>query len=937
MALIFQDWYNANEARRYPLHDAATLKSTTGAMLPNDILVDANIWIPRTAGRYIFLSSLSVTPNLVTMTFSATDATPICGTPSGVFIPVAVLNVRRPIVRFKNYPLTPFLEGAGGWVSLGKGAVDVPAALFFSFAGPLDGLLNDRVVRAYYDIPVTKMGKAGITPTLQGLIRLAGAPGSVVTRGAVVNIDGTPRLAGLIGLDLAQNGVTRLQDLAGVCGHRPQARNCIKPAITEINDVQPDCNGNIDLEFEGLAIVGDTGDGMVLDSALGLGEVCEKPFDHFISETDDVCGLHFILQPENQIVFEGSFATFRSLAAGPTTPYYQWAESTDGGATWHSIIGANSPNYTIPVAHLGDNGHLYKVMVSLQQNWTVPGTIISRTATLVVVNTSSSIPVPEPSSMIPGGVDCEYFGPGHPPSELVAIHGEWESRHVSYMVPEYIYDWRAASVPGQPQEECVTLDNVRKMDVNTGFTLTGLIRPKGGEGHLIFGYAGEQNFFMMGVILSHPSYPYGAFFVAQRVTNMNSGASALGLGDPGAKYMLLPGSVLPIIDPLHPLSEADYTFRVNIEKIGSFVVVDWAVDWKDLNNVDYTRGASYPIPIPSIWKSANTQARVGFGSYDSETEFDNFGINCTASSSTVRCGCSEFNSGMESFVPLVGAFEVSGGRLRSGPAASLPGYIAVQSNCLATLYNPGDVYGISAVVKPGAAASARAGVAISVDIGSVIAAPPGNVLLIGVDRLSTPGATHGSFFIEQYINNGLTALLHTQPATVDLTDADYTISVTVERVDDILPTDNGKRVLISVDFAWGAMRTDMSLSVLLNETTSGSVPDSVLRASLLGVYANLAGAEFDHVCITGTAFPCDDTLSFSGGYGDIAFVSGGGSLSGGRLLAGSPMLVERLSCMSSLRGTSTGYRVVSTVRPGASDLGAGIILSGDDLFGRTSP
>jgi len=294
VALVFTEWLNANENRKYPLHDEA------GAVgLPNDILADANIWIPRSAGACVFLSSVSITNSLITMTFAAASENPICGSPSPSFVPVAVLNVKKPAVRFKNYALVPYIDGAGGWVALGKGATEADGPLFLSFPNPKDGLLADRAVRAYPSIPVRTLGKEGITPPLQGLIRLAGVDGSTFTKGAVLDIGGKKQLVGLIGLDTTENGVAKLQEFAGPCGHRPQSQTCNKTPIVSINGVTPDCEGNIDIAFTGLPVIGDTGDGLLFDSPLGLNEACPgSPFAKFVEETGDDCFISITEQPK---------------------------------------------------------------------------------------------------------------------------------------------------------------------------------------------------------------------------------------------------------------------------------------------------------------------------------------------------------------------------------------------------------------------------------------------------------------------------------------------------------------------------------------------------------------------------------------------------------------------------------------------------------------
>ena len=852
MPVIQQDWLNQNELRRYPLHDAATAMAANGVALPDDIIVDANIWIPRTAGKFVFVSSVSVTPGIITVTFAATDATPFGGSPSSAFVPVGVVSVVRPAIRFKNYPMTPFIQGAGGWIALGQGATAATEKLFVSLANAAAGLLVDRCVRAYYPAPVTSLGKYGSSQPLQGLVSLAGIQGSVVTRGAVMNVGGAVRPVGLIGLDLSKNGVTTLQDFAGSCGHRPQASNCNNPPIESINNVKPDCYGNIDIKFSGLAVVGGLDDGMVLDSALGLTEACgPSPFAQLPYETANPCALEIVMQPADETAYEGKTATFRIGVSAPGTIHYNWSMSFDGHL-WVGVVGGAT--YTTPVLTERYNNAQYQVEVFYDGQPITEPVQVSRIAKLTVIPVSSTIPHPYPSSsLVPGGEYCEHFYPGSP-TELRTVHGIFAQSQVVYSLPKLVYGYRLVSSPTYPHDEQLTLNHVRTMDVNAGFVISGTIRPKNnGEGHLIFGYAGPTNFFMFGVVVQHTNYPYGAFFIAQR--QAVAGTGTLGTGTPGSEYVFLPGGVfdLPSADAL---TEADYYLTAHVYKIGSFVLVDWLVTWEDLSGNIYSRSGSYPISTVSFWSAANDDAQIGLGVYDSQTEFADFGINCPASSATNNCGSWNFAAGMGPFAPMVGSFGLLGGKLTAGPAPSPSGFLALQSQCLVDLYAPLSHYSVSAVLKPGDQPNAEAGVAFSVDLPSVTATPPGNMWVAGVSLAPTDATTNGTFFIDQRCYEGASTLRIPLPSTVKLYNVEYTVAVTVTRVADQDPTDAGRRVQIAAHISWidpgppaNPMSADVSTTTLLNETTSGDVAGSILRATLVGLWAAQLDSQFESLSV----------------------------------------------------------------------------------------
>lgn len=293
MSLVFVDWLNDNENRAYPVNEEASRVSIGGVELPNNIIVDANIAIPRSAGRFVTLSSLSISPSLVTLTLVASE-NGLCGEPSSSsssgapqFVPIAALSVVRPVTRFKNYQIQPLYPGVAGWVALGQGAVDLQS-LVLLFAGPDAAQLVDRAVRSYDGIPVLSLGKLDVSLALTGIVRLKGATGLVRTSKGQRIIGGRLRDVGIIGLDTTSNPITTLQQYTGPCGGRPEVGTCDSAPITRVNGIAPDCNGNIEIEFEGEQLVGDVGDGMVVDFPIGLQQICPKTFT-LIHDTKDVC------------------------------------------------------------------------------------------------------------------------------------------------------------------------------------------------------------------------------------------------------------------------------------------------------------------------------------------------------------------------------------------------------------------------------------------------------------------------------------------------------------------------------------------------------------------------------------------------------------------------------------------------------------------------
>jgi len=285
MALITRDFLNANEDRAYPIHEAATRKGVNGVVIPNNVIVDANIWIPKSIGSNVYVSSVCNSDKIFSVTLLAIDHNPICGAPSSsasaqpdcdpvpLIKPVGIVSLVKPVVPYKNYPIQPMQDGVAGWMSFGSGVTEEDT-YFIAIDEPANGLLIDRVVRAYLTPPVVSLGKVASDRTLQGIVELTGASGRVVVAKGVRTIDGITRDVITVGLDTSRGFVKTMQDFAGDCGKRPSAGTCDKTPIVSIEDVTPDVNGNIDLLFDGEVIVGGVQDGLVLDFPYGTSDVC---------------------------------------------------------------------------------------------------------------------------------------------------------------------------------------------------------------------------------------------------------------------------------------------------------------------------------------------------------------------------------------------------------------------------------------------------------------------------------------------------------------------------------------------------------------------------------------------------------------------------------------------------------------------------------------
>ncbi len=87
----------------------------------------------------------------------------------------------------------------------------------------------------------------------------------------------------------------------------------------------------------------------------------------------------FTSQPQDLAVTEPAAATFTAAATGTPAPQLQWQRSTDGGASWTDLAGANAASYTTPATSLAMNGWRYRVRAGSSA-----GTAVSSPALLTV-------------------------------------------------------------------------------------------------------------------------------------------------------------------------------------------------------------------------------------------------------------------------------------------------------------------------------------------------------------------------------------------------------------------------------------------------------------------------------------------------------------------------------------------------------------------------
>jgi hypothetical protein len=288
--LVNAHFYNRNEVRSYPVDDGASALSDAGVRLPPDLICDLNLRWPQTLGRHAFLSAVTSTVSLVTVTVQAAATAETADD----LIPLAVVSVRKPVEIGRVYPLVARAAGVAGWIVFGSGVDGTPYAGRFSTPG--QSRLTPRTARAYRPLPLTGLGVENADQLLSGVVTLAAlAPLQIVKEERV--IDGATRDCVVVRL-VDDDGTSEFplpeeasqisgfkpqslfQQFAGPCAGRPESRTCGCPAPIEfINAVTPDCAGRITVRFDGFVELAqiELFCGAAITSTVSLTDACLPP------------------------------------------------------------------------------------------------------------------------------------------------------------------------------------------------------------------------------------------------------------------------------------------------------------------------------------------------------------------------------------------------------------------------------------------------------------------------------------------------------------------------------------------------------------------------------------------------------------------------------------------------------------------------------------
>jgi hypothetical protein len=269
MPIRNHNWYDLQSTRRYPLDDLSTGTGDDGARLRDNIITDLHLRFPSTLGQYAFVSGISITERLVTVTFLA--ATDLDDTTA--FTPLAAITLSKPVVQSRHYALDSLYPGVGGWIVFGSG-IDEDFSARFSSAR--QALVTAKCARPYRPLPIPSLGKLFRETALTGLINIrAGADLNILKE--TITVDDVARDALVIRLNGPVLNRNPLETYVGPCDKRPESRTCLKPGVELINTVAPDCDGNIEIDFGSLLVApfAGCGNGLALEHAAELADVCE--------------------------------------------------------------------------------------------------------------------------------------------------------------------------------------------------------------------------------------------------------------------------------------------------------------------------------------------------------------------------------------------------------------------------------------------------------------------------------------------------------------------------------------------------------------------------------------------------------------------------------------------------------------------------------------
>jgi hypothetical protein len=297
MLIANVNWNNSNENRTYPICETSTLISSSGDRLPDNILTDCRLIIPvntfwNGTTQRAFITSITSSPQIISVTFCSTNQNENGSILQAAEVneTIAAVSIVKPVVVGKLYPVYALLEGVVGWVAFGQGAVG-DTEFDYRFNSPSQTLLVNEAAYFYQVSAINSLNKKDFNLSLKGTVNLKTSSGIKITQTTKNFEDGSKEVL-LFSLDRERITKEINQQFLGPCRGNPTARSCKVGPIYRLNDVTPDCDGNITIEFVNPEVdlqVFQGGGGISVQVPVGTDGVC---FDQVNHEGDKLPKFH---------------------------------------------------------------------------------------------------------------------------------------------------------------------------------------------------------------------------------------------------------------------------------------------------------------------------------------------------------------------------------------------------------------------------------------------------------------------------------------------------------------------------------------------------------------------------------------------------------------------------------------------------------------------
>ena len=300
-------FYNANELREYPFDEGATLATDAGDLIPEGLLADLSISIPRSVALRAFVSAISRTPTQTSIVIAAANAAQT---------PLAIASFPADYASKTTHRLRSLYAGVDGTFVPGTiEQLNIPVTMRFS--NPNQSLLSARTVFPLGIVANRDYAVYYSRQSLQSIVTFVGI-GDVEAIIDTRVLDGQAKRAMV--LRLRESGLSGTDSLSRYAENqpRPESRTCGDPApIESINDVRPDCCGRIYVELRGCAqpLKLANASGVVLDCPQLAGELCppKTNFDPGPEQQNDNCAESGYPDPVNPPANQPFYPPFWSL------------------------------------------------------------------------------------------------------------------------------------------------------------------------------------------------------------------------------------------------------------------------------------------------------------------------------------------------------------------------------------------------------------------------------------------------------------------------------------------------------------------------------------------------------------------------------------------------------------------------------------------------